>query len=151
MAKMKRQIRRTPRDLAIYRVGGKMAVDFHDFPEDKDGYSRVLLITDRISQMMWDYYLDDRRSDSIVTAQKHLQILERQYGIRVKAMECDNEIYQRRKTVRNTSRTWGSSWSLQPPTRSLRTERQNARGVCSGRKSTQRGRAQTSRKHCGWR
>ncbi|KAL1971785.1 hypothetical protein VTN31DRAFT_1873 [Thermomyces dupontii] len=101
MAKMKRQIRRTPRDLAEYRVGEKMAADFHDFPEDKDGYSSVVLITDRISQMIWDYYLKDRRSDSIATALKsHLQILERQYGIYVKAIECDNEIYQRRKDVR---------------------------------------------------
>lgn len=91
--KMKRQIRRFPRDLSEYNAGEKLGIDFHEFEEDKEHFSNLLLINDRVSGYMWDYYLRDRKADTIITALKsHIGFLQRQYGISVKAIESDNEI-----------------------------------------------------------
>lgn len=94
LAKMKRQKRRKPRDITQYARGERVALDFHDFEIDYEGYATVLLLTDRVSGYMWDYYLQTRRAtEDVITALKDfILMLERQYGIQVKAIECDNEI-----------------------------------------------------------
>ncbi|KAL1976427.1 hypothetical protein VTN31DRAFT_2709 [Thermomyces dupontii] len=99
-AKMERQPRRQPRDLSGYSPDERLAIDFHDFQQDKEGYSSLFLITDRVSRAMWDYYLQDRTSASIATALRNLiDLLERQYGVTVKVIKCDNEIEMKRRAV----------------------------------------------------
>ena len=94
---MKRQVRRAPRDITQYKPGERVALDFHDFEMDYKGYTTILLITDRASGYMWDYYLQPRRDTAdILTALKDfIPTMERQYGINVRAVECDNEIITR--------------------------------------------------------
>jgi hypothetical protein len=93
MAKLSKQIRRTERELFDFGPGEKIALDFHDFEPDDKGYNRLMLLTDRISRYSWDYYMQDKKAGSIIAAlQSFLGMLERQYGVNVKAIECDNEI-----------------------------------------------------------
>jgi hypothetical protein len=91
--KMHRQNRRAPRSLADFRPGEKLALDFHDFEPDEEGYDSLLLIVDRVSGRMWDFYLQDRRTDTVIAALDNLiRMLERQYEAKVKVVESDNEI-----------------------------------------------------------
>ena len=70
-SKAKRQIRREPREYN-HEPGLQLALDFHDNIEGLGGYKCLLLITDRWSGLMWDYYLTDHTSASILTALKDL-------------------------------------------------------------------------------
>lgn len=91
-AKIRRQIRRQPRDVGE-GPGQRLAIDFHDLPKDPDGRNSVMLITDRWSSFIWDYYLVERRAGAIIIALKHLLgLLDRQFQVKVKVVECDNEI-----------------------------------------------------------
>lgn len=50
---------------------------------------------------MWDFYLQDRTSSSIITVlRSFLGILNNQYRIRPQVIECDNEIYKTKTEVR---------------------------------------------------
>jgi hypothetical protein len=44
-SKAKRQIRRYPKEISE-GPGKRIAIDFHDFEEDKNDYSSLILITD---------------------------------------------------------------------------------------------------------
>jgi hypothetical protein len=58
ISKAKRQIRRFLREISEGLGPGKrIAIDFHDFEEDEDNYNSLMLITDRWSGYMWDFYL----------------------------------------------------------------------------------------------
>ena len=49
---------------------------------------------------MWDYYLTDHKSETILTALKHLfGTLKHQYQIHPQKIECDNEIFMKHKAV----------------------------------------------------
>jgi hypothetical protein len=94
---------RAPRRLDEYKPGEKIALDFHNFEDDPDGYKHLMLLTDRLSGYMWDFYLQDKTEKSIILAlASFLGMLDRQYGIKVKAFESDNEIF----TVKPRIKTW---------------------------------------------
>jgi hypothetical protein len=60
----------------------------------------MMLITDRWSGMIWDYYLVERKTGPIINVLTDLfGILERQYQIKPKVIECDNEIPRDRGTI----------------------------------------------------
>ena len=81
--------------------GKHLAIDFHDFEKDDEGYSSSMLVTDRWSGYIWDFYLKDRTGPSVITALKVLfGILERQYEIKPKVIECDNEIITQKPAVK---------------------------------------------------
>jgi hypothetical protein len=84
---MHRRDHRAPRDLTEFRPGEKLALDFHDFEPDKAGYNSLLLVVvDRISGYLWDFYMKDRKTDTVITAlHELLGILERQYEIQGKS------------------------------------------------------------------
>lgn len=65
------------------------------------GYKTIMLITDRATQYMWGYFLQpNRTANDVITALKDLvATLERQYSIKTKVVECDNEITQRLPAV----------------------------------------------------
>jgi Reverse transcriptase (RNA-dependent DNA polymerase) len=91
-AKAKRQIRREPRDRPE-KAGTHLAIDFHDFEQSSNGYTSVMLITDRFSGYIWDFYLQNRQARTITDALRWLfSILERQYQIKPEVIECDNEL-----------------------------------------------------------
>lgn len=90
--KIKRQIRREPRERPD-KAGSRLAIDFHDFEEDKDGYTSVMLIYDRFSGYIWDFYLKDRTAVKVVEALKWLfRILDRQHQIKPEVIETDGEL-----------------------------------------------------------
>ena len=92
-SKAKRQIRREPREV-LTRPGVHLALDFHDYEkDDTHGVKTLMLITDRWSGLVWDYYLSDHEAKTILIALKNLfGILERQHQIHPEKIECDNEI-----------------------------------------------------------
>ena len=54
-----------------------------------------MLITDRWSGLIWDFYLQDRTALSIIAAiNALLQILSQQYKVTPKVVECDNKLTQ---------------------------------------------------------
>jgi hypothetical protein len=100
--KMHRQNRRAPRNLTDFRPGERLALDFHDFEPDEAGYNSLLLVVDRVSGWMWDFYLQDRRTDAVIAALDNLiGMLERQYEIKVKVVESDNEIISKLPGVKS--------------------------------------------------
>ena len=62
--KMKQQIRRALKDLHE-GPGYRLAVDFHDFNPGR-GFNSLILVTDRWSGLCWDYYLSDRKAETII-------------------------------------------------------------------------------------
>jgi GAG-pre-integrase domain len=100
LSKAKRQIRREPRDICE-GPGLHLAVDFHDYELGYGGFTSQMLITDRWSGCMWDYYLQNRTAKSIIIAFKHLFGILEKYYIRPKIIEGDNEIFSQKHELRN--------------------------------------------------
>ena len=60
-----------------------------------------MLITDRWSGYMWDFYLQDRTADSIITVLRtFLGLLENQYKLKPQVVECDNELTSQKPRVK---------------------------------------------------
>ena len=92
LAKARRRIRRQQREFTE-GLGERLALDFHDYEIDSDGYKTLLLIMDRWSGHAFDFYLLDHTTTSIKEALNFLLgYLKRQCNIDVKTIECDNEI-----------------------------------------------------------
>jgi hypothetical protein len=92
VSKIRRQVHRQPRDVGN-GPGQRLAIDFHDITANPEGKSSVMLVTDRWSGYIWDCYLSTRRASAIISALRDLfSFLLRQYQIKPKVVECDNEI-----------------------------------------------------------
>ena len=90
-SKAKRQIRRAPKDLHE-GPGYRLAIDFHDFKPGM-GFTSLMLVTDRWSGLVWEYYMSNRKAETIITALRHLfGMLKRHHEIEPKVVEADNEI-----------------------------------------------------------
>lgn len=99
-AKLKRQIRRQPRDLQQYTRGEKLAIDFHDWERDLEGYRSQMLFTCRKTEYSWDFYLQDRKTETLIkTLDYVLTMLKTQYDITVRNVEMDNEMYSQKPQV----------------------------------------------------
>ncbi|KAG6996633.1 Retrovirus-related Pol polyprotein from transposon RE1 [Fusarium oxysporum f. sp. conglutinans] len=93
ISKVKRQVRRAPRQQPGQTAGERIAIDFHDYQEGIGGYTSQMLLTCRATGYIWDYYLTARTTEAVITAFKSfLSHLEVQHGLKVKVIECDNEI-----------------------------------------------------------
>jgi len=93
-AKMFKQISRYPRHPDVSAPGVRIGLDFHEFQRDsRTGVNTLLIITDRFSGMMWDYYLPNREAPTILDVLRHfLDGVKRQLRLRIRIIECDNEI-----------------------------------------------------------
>ncbi|KJZ72743.1 hypothetical protein HIM_07935 [Hirsutella minnesotensis 3608] len=101
-AKAKRQIRRAPRETDVLEPGERLALDFHDFESDYEGYKSLLLVTDRSSGFSWDYYLPDRTATTInCTLTQVFDYLLYQYGFKPRVIECDNEFVDQKPAVKD--------------------------------------------------
>ena len=59
-----------------------------------------MLITNRWSEYIWDYYLKDQRGVTLIAALKsHFALLDRQYGIKPAVIECDNKLTTQKPAV----------------------------------------------------
>lgn len=100
MSKAKRQISRLPRHRGD-GPGLRLALDFHDLLEAPIGRRSLMLVTDRWSGYIWDYYIWNRTAPVLILAlQKLFGLLERQFQLRPRVIECDNEIIQREHPVK---------------------------------------------------
>ena len=92
VSKITRKIRRTERE-GGHEPGERLAIDFHDLLTDEDGFNSLMLVTDRYSGYSWDFYLSDRKSNTIIDALRHLfGVIHIQYQVRPKVIESDNEL-----------------------------------------------------------
>ena len=93
LSKVKRQVRRAPRQQPGQAAGERIAVDFHDYEEGIDGYTSQMLLTCRATGYIWDYYLTARTADAIITAFKaFLGHMERQHSLKVRDFLRDRAI-----------------------------------------------------------
>jgi len=99
LTKAKRQIRREARDISE-GPGIRLAVDFHDYEKSDKGFKSTMLVTDRWSGEIWDYYLTDRTAASIIAALEDLFGRLELQGFKPQVIECDNELYLRKHDVR---------------------------------------------------
>jgi hypothetical protein len=92
VSKITRQVSRVPRQ-HDEGPGRRLAVDFIHIVEDEEGYNSLMLITDRWSGFIWEFFLSDRKAEMLKTAfEMFLTAFERQYGLQPRIFECDNEI-----------------------------------------------------------
>ena len=99
-AKITRQIRRQARPL-LEGPAERLAIDFHDYQEGLGGYTSVMLITDRYSGLAWDYYLTNRKANTVLTVLQNLfKFLSTQFRTIPKVIECDDEV-ARPKVISN--------------------------------------------------
>ncbi|KJZ68491.1 hypothetical protein HIM_12117 [Hirsutella minnesotensis 3608] len=113
MTKIKRQIRRTPRETDSFNPGERLAVDFHDFERDGEGYNSLLLVSDRNTGFCWDYYLTDRTTETVIaTLAKCFAYIELHHGFKPRIIECDNELISQKPGVEDYLR--GRSFKIEP-------------------------------------
>ena len=71
----------------------RLAIDFHDFELGWGGYKYPMLVTDRSTGLIWDFYLADRKSRTIINSLSYLlDFLKQHYNLVPKVVECDNEL-----------------------------------------------------------
>lgn len=98
-AKITRQISRVPRR-HDEGPGIRIAVDFTHLVQDYEGYDSLMLFTDRWSGYIWDYFLQNRTQKNLKAAfEMFMTTLERQYDIRPRVFESDNEITRIKRAV----------------------------------------------------
>ena len=97
-----------------------------------------MLITDRWAGLIWDFYLQDRTAQSIITALDALfKILEKRYQITPKVVECDNEITK----VKPQVRVWLEGKAIKIEPSAPQTQSQNGAAEHSGGVIKEKGRA----------
>jgi hypothetical protein len=70
-----------------------IALDFHDMERDYDNYNSVMLLIDRATGYIWDYYLKDRMANTIIAVLKQVsKAFINWYSRTFDIIECDNEI-----------------------------------------------------------
>ncbi|RMZ87426.1 hypothetical protein DV736_g5352, partial [Chaetothyriales sp. CBS 134916] len=73
--------------------GERIAVDFHDYEPGINDYTSQMLLTCRVTGYIWDYYMTNRSTASIIAIfNSFLGMMKAQHNITVKVIECDNEI-----------------------------------------------------------
>ena len=102
-------MRREPRDIEG-GPGTRFAVDFHDFKPDAYGYKSVMIVTDRWSGYIWDYYMEKCTAKAIIGILEHLRrLLQTQYGFTIKVVKCDNEITEIKSSVKHFAKSYGGT------------------------------------------
>ena len=98
-SKIKRRVRRAPRDLNE-GPGYRLSIDFHDYNPGR-GFTSLMIITDRWSGLCWDYYMSNREADTIIAALTNFfGMLKRQYEIQPTVVEVDNELTTQKPKVK---------------------------------------------------
>ncbi|EAQ91522.1 hypothetical protein CHGG_03457 [Chaetomium globosum CBS 148.51] len=86
--KIRRQLRKEP-----HKVGERFAIDFLDLAKSQKGFNSVMPFTDRKSGYVFDLYLTERKTLTLMAAINHfLKTMERQFGLQIKVIECDDEL-----------------------------------------------------------
>ena len=100
-AKMTRRIRRQPRHDGSLTPGQVLAIDFHDYTKDDQGFSSAMLITDRATGFVWDYYFQKRTAREVIDVLRfHLAFIKKHHRLEPLRIESDNELGDQRKAVK---------------------------------------------------
>jgi hypothetical protein len=92
LTKIRKQIRRTPRK-SDENPGERIAVDFHNYAPGINEYTFQVILTNRATGYVWDYYFVIRKSaDLIRMFDAFFNIIKVHNFIKVKIVECDNKI-----------------------------------------------------------
>ncbi|KAI1666486.1 GAG-pre-integrase domain containing protein [Pyrenophora tritici-repentis] len=95
ISKSKRMIRRTPRTI-LEGPGERVAIDFHDYEAESTTKEKSqMLINCRVTGYIWDFYLSDNRTARVIlkSLKMFVTFMMNQFGITVKVIETDNEIF----------------------------------------------------------
>jgi hypothetical protein len=130
-AKAKRRIQRTPR-INDEGPGERVAIDFHPFEDsDETDVRSTMLITDRYSGLIWDYYLADRTGGTLLRIIKQfVAFLERQFKVKLKVIESDNEMFHHDK--KTASHKWCDAQGISLELSAPNTQAQNGGAERSG-------------------
>lgn len=129
-SKSRRQIRRTPR-ISGEGPGERIALDFHSYEEGSSTKEKSqLLIIDRYSRYIWDFYFKDNRpARSIIRLlDVFFTFLSKQFNTTVKVIESDNEI----TTVKPEVSRWCASLGIKLEPSAPDTQAQNGGAERSG-------------------
>ncbi|KAF7573989.1 hypothetical protein PtrM4_056120 [Pyrenophora tritici-repentis] len=109
ISKSKRMIRRTPRTI-LEGPGERVAIDFHDYEAESTTKEKSqMLINCRVTGYIWDFYLSDNRTARVIlkSLKMFVTFMMNQFGITVKVIETDNEIFSVKPEVARWCRTRG--------------------------------------------
>ncbi|KAF7565077.1 hypothetical protein PtrM4_045110 [Pyrenophora tritici-repentis] len=107
ISKSKRMIRRTPRTI-LEGPGERVAIDFHDYEAESTTKEKSqMLINCRVTGYIWDFYLSDNRTARVIlkSLKMFVTFMMNQFGITVKVIETDNEIFSVKPEVARWCRT----------------------------------------------
>jgi hypothetical protein len=92
LAKIRKQIRRAPREFNE-SLEKRIAVNFHNYAPGINEYTFQVILTNRATGYVWDYYFVTRKSaDLIRMFDAFFNIIKVHNFIKVKTVECNNEI-----------------------------------------------------------
>ena len=129
-AKSRRQIRREPRP-NNEGPGERIAIDFHDYEAQSFSRERSqMLVTDRYSGHIWDFYFKDNRpARSVIKVLSNFVLfMTVQFSVTVKVIESDNEIV----TVKAEVERWCTSQGIKIEPSAPDTQAQNGGAERSG-------------------
>jgi hypothetical protein len=129
-AKSRKLISRVPRTIEE-APGERISLDFHDYEADSSTKERSqMLITDRVTGFMWDYYFkDNRTARSIIRVlESFVTLMKTQFNIVVKIIETDNEIV----TVKPEVARWAENRGIRIEASAPDTQSQNGGAERSG-------------------
>jgi hypothetical protein len=92
LAKIRKQIRRAPRK-SDENPGKHIAVDFHNYASGINEYTSQMILTNRATGYVWNYYFVTRKSANLIRMfDTFFNIMEVHNFIKVKTIEYNNEI-----------------------------------------------------------
>jgi hypothetical protein len=92
LAKIRKQIRRAPKEFNE-SPGERIAVNFHNYAAGINEYISQMILTNRATGYVWNYYFVTRKSAGLIKmCDTFFNIMEVHNFIRIKTVECDNEI-----------------------------------------------------------
>ncbi|KAI1680934.1 GAG-pre-integrase domain containing protein [Pyrenophora tritici-repentis] len=148
ISKSKRMIRRTPRTI-LEGPGERVAIDFHDYEAESTTKEKSqMLINCRVTGYIWDFYLSDNRTARVIlkSLKMFVTFMMNQFGITVKVIETDNEIFSVKPEVARWCRTRGIVLEPSAPD----TQAQNGGAERSGGVVKEKGRAMRLDAHLPW-
>jgi hypothetical protein len=92
LAKIRKQIRRAPRK-SNENSGKRIAVNFHNYAPGINEYTSLVILTNRATSYVWDYYFVTRKSANLIRMfDAFFNIMKVHNFIKIKTVKCDNKI-----------------------------------------------------------
>jgi hypothetical protein len=92
LAKIQKQIKRALKKFNE-SSGKHIAVNFHNYAPGINEYTSQVILTNRATSYIWDYYFVTRKSANLIKIfNTFLNIMEVHNFIKIKTVECDNKI-----------------------------------------------------------